>query len=272
MTASARDNNHPEPQKENRPQGSHSAVAPQVARHHDWVTWTLGGLLLALIVGAFMFAPRTLPEFKHRLLAICAALLAGFFAYFLAGNIRLEIKILKSHIGELSLRATSGLATFALVLIWWLSPLAPIANQKTQPDAGHALSLFESGSALGTKTDNDELSTISSGSRVLANWKGTDSFYPGVVLKTNNKKYYVAYDSSAEEWIDKTSLVLFKIAKGSKLDPGTEVYALVDEPRKEWLPAIVKAIKGGQYLVSYQNHGGLRHKWIPIDSIILRKK
>lgn len=51
-----------------------------------------GSLLLLFLIGVFMFTPATLPDFKHCLLAICAALLAGFFAYFLTGEIGLEIK------------------------------------------------------------------------------------------------------------------------------------------------------------------------------------
>jgi hypothetical protein len=64
--------------------------------------------------------------------------------------------------------------------------------------------------------------TIPKGSRVLANWKGTGSFYPGVVVKMDNQKYYVAYDSSAEEWLSRESLVLLKTARASELDIGTE--------------------------------------------------
>ena len=271
--ADSRSNAHPENQQEDRPQDSHPAAAPKEVHHHSLATWISGGLLLVFIVGVFIFAPQTPSEFKHRLLAFCAALLAGFFAYYLAGEIRMEIKALKFRTGNLSLRAAGGLATFALVLIWWLSPLAPIADQKTkaEPDAAGEISAIESSDTLDTGTDTDERSTISNGSKVLANWKGTDSFYPGVVLKTNNQKYYVAYDSSTEEWLDRKSIVLFETAKASELEAGTEVYALVRELQGEWISCTIKTIKDSQYLVSYQNNGVLHHKWVPLDSIVLRK-
>ena len=100
-----------------------------LTQHRSLGTWVFGSLLFVFIVGVFILAPQTLPEFKHRLLAICAALLSGFFAYFLTGEISVEIKALKSRVGDLALRAAGGLAMFVVVLLWWLSPLAPVAEQ-----------------------------------------------------------------------------------------------------------------------------------------------
>jgi len=76
----------------------------------------------------FAFAPSELPEFKHRILALCAALLAGLFSWFSSGEIGLGIKALKSRFGDLTIRASGGMVLFVLVLIWWLSPLAPVTS------------------------------------------------------------------------------------------------------------------------------------------------
>lgn len=109
--------------------GSISTPTWTHTRQRSLGTWVFGGLLFVFILAVFIFAPPTLPEFKHRLLAICAALLAGFFAYFLTGEMGLEIKGLKSGLGEIALRAAGGLALFTLVLLWWSSPLAPVTEQ-----------------------------------------------------------------------------------------------------------------------------------------------
>jgi hypothetical protein len=69
-------------------------------------------------------------------LALCAALLAGLFGWFLSGEIGLRIQALKSRFGDLAVRASGGLALFVLVLVWWLSPLAPIESGSTGNGGG----------------------------------------------------------------------------------------------------------------------------------------
>ncbi|HEV8715347.1 MAG TPA: tetratricopeptide repeat protein [Candidatus Binatia bacterium] len=93
-------------------------------------TWVFGSILLAFSGWVFIFAPNTLPEYKHRMLGIFLALLSGLFAFFLTGGMGLEIKSLKSRFGEVGVRATGGIAVFVLVLWWWSSPLAPIGVEK----------------------------------------------------------------------------------------------------------------------------------------------
>jgi DNA-binding beta-propeller fold protein YncE len=90
-------------------------------------SWIFGSLLLLFFVGVFLFAPPELPAFKQRMLGVSCALLAGIFAFFMTGTINLELKIVKAVLGEVGVKATGGVAIFALVLWWWLSPLAPVA-------------------------------------------------------------------------------------------------------------------------------------------------
>jgi hypothetical protein len=91
-------------------------------------TWVFGSLLLLFLFAVFAFAPATLPKYKQRILALCAALLAGLFGWFLSGEIGLRLKALRSRFGDLAVRASGGLALFVLVLGWWLSPLTPVAS------------------------------------------------------------------------------------------------------------------------------------------------
>ena len=93
-------------------------------------TWIFGSLLLVFFVCVFVFCPAELPEFKQRMLAISSALLSGIFAYFMTGQMKLEIKGIKNILGNVGVKATGGTAVFGLVLIWWLSPLAPVGLDK----------------------------------------------------------------------------------------------------------------------------------------------
>jgi hypothetical protein len=87
-------------------------------------TWVFGGLLLAFLMGVFLFAPATLPAYKSPILALLAALLAGLFGWVLSGAITIRIDALKSRFGDIAVRATGGVALFVLVLLWW----PPIPN------------------------------------------------------------------------------------------------------------------------------------------------
>ena len=93
-------------------------------------TWIFGSVLLIFSVWVFIFAPDMLPEYKHRMLGIFLALLSGLFAFFLTGDMGLEIKSLESRFGKVGVKATGGIAVFVLVLWWWSSPLAPIGVEK----------------------------------------------------------------------------------------------------------------------------------------------
>ncbi|MBZ0160119.1 MAG: carboxypeptidase-like regulatory domain-containing protein [bacterium] len=88
------------------------------AQSRSKVTLILGALLLMSSIGVFVFAPATLPEYKQRILALASALLCGLSAHFLTGHIKVENKPIK---------ATGGVAVFAVVLWWWLSPWAPVS-------------------------------------------------------------------------------------------------------------------------------------------------
>ena len=79
-------------------------------------TWIFGTLLFIFLIGVFVFAPPTLPEFKHRLLALLSALLAAFFGYFLTGDINVEIAK-DSKLGQVAVKAAGGLALLFLLKV-----------------------------------------------------------------------------------------------------------------------------------------------------------
>src|SRR5581483_4595108 len=89
-------------------------------------SYVFGSLLLAFFVGVFCFAPESLPEFKQRMLAVSSSLLAGIFAAFMSGNLGIKVTGMTSRFGKVALRAGGGVGVFALVMLWWLSPLAPV--------------------------------------------------------------------------------------------------------------------------------------------------
>lgn len=89
-------------------------------------SYIFGSLLFIFFVGVFVFSPETLPEFKQRMLAISSALLAGIFTVFMTGSLSIRITSLKSPLGKVAIRAGGGMGVFVLVMVWWLSPLAPV--------------------------------------------------------------------------------------------------------------------------------------------------
>jgi len=111
-------------------QSPHASPKPERSAQQALGTWIFGGLLLAFLSAVFAFALSELLEFKHRILALCAALLAGLFGWFLSGEIGLGIEALKSRFGDLTIRAGGGMALFVLVLIWWLNPLGAGYKQR----------------------------------------------------------------------------------------------------------------------------------------------
>jgi hypothetical protein len=115
---------------------SQRAPEPGQSTAQSLSTRILGGLLLLFLFAVFTFVQDPLPEYKQRILALCAALLAGLFGWFLSGEIGLHIEAMKSRFGDLVVRASGGLALFVLVLVWWLSPLAPIETGSPRNGGG----------------------------------------------------------------------------------------------------------------------------------------
>ena len=68
------------------------------------------------------------------MLAFSSAILAGLFGFFFTGAIHLELKVVKKLFGDLGVKATGGMALFVLVLVWWLSPFAPVGTEKKLAD------------------------------------------------------------------------------------------------------------------------------------------
>jgi hypothetical protein len=138
--APARASTEPKPTSNQKGAGGSRKKAPSPspekrhAEHQSFGTWVLGGLLLLFLFAVFGFAPATLPDYKHRILAVLAALLAGLFGWFLSGDIGVRIEALKSRFGDVAIRATGGLALFVVVLVWWLSPLAPVGDSTAEND------------------------------------------------------------------------------------------------------------------------------------------
>ena len=92
-------------------------------------SWILGGIFLLFHLWAFVWGPDELPQQKHKFLALSAALLAGFLAFFLSGSIALDANPDLPQLGKTSIQAGSGFALFLIVLVWWRSAKAPISQK-----------------------------------------------------------------------------------------------------------------------------------------------
>lgn len=96
------------------------------ATHQRAASWIIGVILLAFLFGVYLGNNDPLPEHKQRLLGVFCALLAALFAYFMSGQLSLRVTGQISRSIRFVLRATGGMALFAIILLWWLSPYAPI--------------------------------------------------------------------------------------------------------------------------------------------------
>jgi WD40 repeat protein len=93
---------------------------------HTAQIWIICAVLFVSVVAVFILAPDKLPEYKQRVLAIVCAVLSGALSFLLSGRIAVKYKAIKSQLGEITVQSTGGVAVFALVLWWWLSPLSPV--------------------------------------------------------------------------------------------------------------------------------------------------
>jgi len=116
---------------DSRPQPEAPAPQPEKkaqAWSQSLATWIFGSLFVVFLLGVFAFAPPALPLFKQRILAIVSALLAGFFIYFLTGDLGVSVQGGKGSLGRLAIKGSGGAAALVLVLAWWLSPLSPVES------------------------------------------------------------------------------------------------------------------------------------------------
>jgi hypothetical protein len=93
-----------------RPRPGASPKPLSRARQRARASWIFSSVLLAFLMAVVIFAPERLAGFKQQLLAVLAALLAGFMAFFLTGDLGIERSWFK---------ASGGLGAFALMLFLW---------------------------------------------------------------------------------------------------------------------------------------------------------
>ncbi|HXJ45356.1 MAG TPA: hypothetical protein VNK47_01680, partial [Candidatus Dormibacteraeota bacterium] len=109
-------------------------------------SWVFGIVFGIFLVGVFVFAPQSLPEFKQQILAFICASLAGFFAVFFTGALLLNAELPLP--GKWIIKGGAGFALFLIVLFWWRSSSAPISVEPTKPSTSTT-----SGSPTGTTHD-----------------------------------------------------------------------------------------------------------------------
>ncbi|HEY0556645.1 MAG TPA: carboxypeptidase-like regulatory domain-containing protein [Thermoanaerobaculia bacterium] len=80
------------------------------ARERARASWIFSSILLAALLTVVWLAPERLAGFKQQIVALFAALLAGFMAYFLTGDLGIQ---------RSWLRASGGMGAFALLLFVW---------------------------------------------------------------------------------------------------------------------------------------------------------
>jgi hypothetical protein len=96
-----------------------NAPSGVITTHQRVGSWVFGSLLLIFYMLVFLLGPPVLADYKHQQLGLMSALLAGLFAFFIAGDILTKVTWTPSAGVELAVRATGGLGIAALVLFWW---------------------------------------------------------------------------------------------------------------------------------------------------------
>lgn len=131
-----------EPHSVGQPTPKRTGTLSAQKRHQIAASWVFGLLLLAFLFYAFLFSPDVLSVSKQRILAFVCALIAGIFGFFITG--RISVNVLpeqsrpnsndqqpRSGVPAIGVQASGGLAAAVLVLIWWLSPWAPVLPAKS---------------------------------------------------------------------------------------------------------------------------------------------
>jgi hypothetical protein len=90
-------------------------------------TWIVGSVLFCFFVYVFVLAPAELPEFKHKMVGLVSAFLAGIFAFLFTGDLSIRFESKSSPLGRVLAKGTGGAAVFLLILWWWFSSAAPVA-------------------------------------------------------------------------------------------------------------------------------------------------
>src|SRR5260370_1078187 len=94
--------------------------------HQMAAAWVFGIAFVAFLMAAFWLSDDQIAQWKQPIPAFVASLLAGIFAFFITGSIRLVAEATVSQGRKLSIQAASGTAMFVIVFIGW-SRLVPNA-------------------------------------------------------------------------------------------------------------------------------------------------
>ena len=102
------------------------------SKHTIIAAWVFGSIILLFYMAVFAFMPASLPDYKHKMLAIVSALLCGLFMFFLVGSLKVTIN-LSNQWTKLGIQSGGGAAAFVLILWWWNNPnFAPIQSTPSE--------------------------------------------------------------------------------------------------------------------------------------------
>jgi hypothetical protein len=85
------------------------------SKHTIIASWVFGSILLLFYMAVFAFMPASLPDYKHKMLAILSALLCGLFMFFLVGSLKVTIN-LSNKSTKWGIQSGGGAAAFVLIL------------------------------------------------------------------------------------------------------------------------------------------------------------
>lgn len=220
------------------PQAASNAATPMT--NEAKASWLFGASLTIFLIGVFVFAPPSLPEFKQQILAFICASLAGFFALFFTGTLLLNAELPLP--GKWIIKGGAGIALFLIVLFWWRSPSAPIAAMLRPPDHPAAAAANNSGSTP-PATDNEGTVHATLPSLgippIVKGGAPVGTKFQNKYLKNNIECVGETVKVSATEWEERNSAdspascnvdaVIFKFTERESDDP--QYFLVYDEGR-----------------------------------------
>jgi hypothetical protein len=136
-------------------------------------TYIFGSILLIFFICIYIFSPDKLPEYKQRMIAFSSSLLAGLFTYFFTGTIKLTGETVTNKFGKIIVQASSGIAVFILVLLWWLSSNSPIKIDELNSKLD----------SIETKVSNIKIQDITA--RITFHINNADETFPEIFRNTS---------------------------------------------------------------------------------------
>lgn len=104
------------------------------------------------------------------------------------------------------------------------------------------------------------------GASVDIEWHGT--WYPGQVLKSEDNRWFIAYDGYGEHWHEWVGPDRIRAREQGEKKAVLEAGSKVDiEWHGSWYPGEILKVENGRYYIHYDNHTDTWNEWVGADRL-----